>query len=205
MKKWCGRLKESDNYNILIPAMLTALSVIFIWYAFIAGGSVYNVIRWGQTEWYLTLGLSVLPVVFVAAAVYFVIQACNREPKFMICAVVCLAVFVVAGVSWIGILCMLAGMLWLFVIRTSESKGFVMVTKGAAIILVVMTVIHYGMLFCFAFFCEWGTSSIEEGDWSRWETEETLNDPEWESDEPVEEIYYDEDGNGSTSVTFEFE
>ena len=211
MKKWFAKLKESDNYNSLISAMLVVIAATFVLTIIVAGNNIRQVVLWDMnvSEGLVYIVPSFLVMVFLTIGVYFVVQACVRDPKFMICAIACLVVAAVFG-GFIGAIAgVVLGAIWFVSGKNKNDKRWEIVIKVVAIMLmtiVIVTLLKYVcMIFVIGNLGEWGTDSLEEGDWSQWETEETLNDSEWITDEAVDEIYYDEDGNGSTSVTFEFE
>lgn len=182
MKKWLGKLKESDNYNILIPAMLVVLTVKFIWTIIATGNNIRQVVSWNMdmSEGLVYIIPSFISLAFMAITVYFVTQACNRDPKFMICAIVCSTITAVLA-GFIGaIASIILGTMWLVSVRSKNGRRWVIAMKAIAIMLVVIVVVmvlkYVSMMFVIGHLGEWRTDSLEEGDWSQWETEETIDD-----------------------------
>ena len=142
MKKWYYKLKESENYNVIILAILLAIAVKIIHYIYVTGINVYQVAQWEMRNGSgaLMIGSTLLAVVFLLLAAGFVWQACRKEPKFMICAIVALAVVAVMGVSFCAIQCMIACGYWMWMKKTSSDKSGFYHIKRLTIILVAFSV-----------------------------------------------------------------
>ena len=184
MKKWVGKLKESDNYNLLIPAMLVLLTVSLLLSVLVAVNNIRQVILWEMTGMMdlLFLVKVFVSLILIILAMSFVAQACMRDPKFMICALVCMALVAVIGLFPVAIICIVTGLIWFASIKERPGKAMHNIVKTvAAIVLIAAALIFLRGLFVVStagFYAGWSSDSIEEGDWSEWETEDVHFDKE---------------------------
>lgn len=188
------KFRESENYNAIITVVLMALLVKLVQYAYF---TVWQVIAWKMpvSDIFYSTGTGIIALPFVVLAMAFVRQAVKRNPKLMIGAIVSLAVVAVLGVSLGVVICMAACGYWLWMVTRAHKRPFMQYIKWAVIILVALVIVLelFGGILSMGYWSEWGSeASLEAGDWSEWETEEDM-------------VYYDEEGNGATYETFEFE
>lgn len=125
MRKWYSKLRESENYNVIILAVLAALVLKLIRFAYVGGVSIYHVIARDMVEDIeLVMGRGIIiSAVCIVLAIAFVIQACKGDPNFMICAIVAMTVVAVAGVSLCAVQCIIACGYWLWMVKTSSDKS----------------------------------------------------------------------------------
>lgn len=145
MKKWYYKLKGCQNYNVLILAVLMALVIKFLHYIYVTAVNVYQVVAWDMLDVYgfAMIGSTALTVLFIALAMAFVIQACKRDPKFMICAIVSLAVVAVAGVSLCAVQCIIACGYWLWMVKAKPDKLQRNMIKRVTLILIAVSVMLF--------------------------------------------------------------
>ena len=252
MKKFYYKLKECENYNVIILAVLVSLLVVLVRTILVLINNIYQLVMWGMPDIYSVsvLGISIISVIATLMAMAFIVNACKRSPSFMIGAIVALAVATVAGVSYCSLHCLIACIYWCWMVMKKPEGDLMHHVKRLTVILLVVEFVLfmvvelscwipygfdslYGELYyavehltfnlfnpeilliayifknsgnrVFKIICrilavlwivlalwtlvgpylsigtvgswdEWGSDSVEEGDWSEWETEETLDD-----------------------------
>lgn len=124
MKTWYYKLKESNNYNAIILAVLIALVIRLIRSVYVACINVWQVIEWNMLDGsgLFIGGTAVLSLICNILAVVFVVQAIRRDPKMIIGAVASLAVMAVAGVSLCAVNCLIGGGYWFWLIKKPSER-----------------------------------------------------------------------------------
>ena len=290
MKKWYYKLKESENYNVIILAVMVAIAAKTVHYMYLSGVQIYYAVQWGgdlfDSGTYLSIVSCGLAFVFFLLAGMFAACACRKDPKFMICAIVSLAVSALMGVSFCAVQCIIACVYWMWMVKGPSEKPEAYHIKRITLILVIVSVVIFvvwelsvwlpfgneslkdeiyfalqwmfgncfnpeivliaylykcsqrklfknlcrvlaviwiavtigslltslGSVVNFGVWEEWGSDTLEEGDWSEWTTEDDITygtdedgNVTFEMEAEDADIYYDEEGNGSTYQSFEFE
>ena len=199
MKKWYYKLKESENYRPAILAVYVLLILKIVTDICAIGIGVYQVVLWNMFDGdgLIMVGRDIVSLGFTVLATAFVGKAVKYDPKMIIGAIVALAVVVVVGVSVGAVLCIVICGYWFWAIKRHETKPVKWMHKClAAIIAILIVVGYFGVgLFSLGHWSEWGPTSVEEGDWSEWTTQ----------DENGNFLPVEEDGSSSTYQTFEFE
>ena len=203
MKKWYYKLKESENWNVLIGAVFVLLMLKLLYNTFVLGINVWQMIEWAKIDGDLELMMgsrAFVAFVFTLLAVIFAIQAVIREPKMIIGTITSLAVVAVISVSLMAVFCAVLAGCWLWRIKRAEDKPLKRSVKCLIVIAVGLIVAAYAAYIAIGiasmgYWTEWGPVSLDEGDWSEWTTQ----------DEEGNIVHIDGDGNGSTYKQFEFE
>lgn len=179
-----------------------ALVVILILSVRSLAGQIYQVVTWELYDKYGVFMIisAALTVIFVILAIVFVVQAVKRDHKFMICAIVALIVVVVMGVSMGALACAIVCGYWLLKVTRPEGKPLKKPIKALFVIATVAVIAAYlsWTIMSMGYWSEWGPASLEAGDWSEWETEETLQNDK-------NDVHHDGNGNSSTTMVFEFD
>lgn len=152
MKKWYSKLKENENYNVIILAVLVALVIELIRSCFVTAANVSRILIWDVTNVmdFLMGAGTIINVICIVLAIAFVIQACKRDPKFIICAIVAMSVVAVTGPSLCAVQCIIACGYWLWMIKKPSGK-----TEFAHICRLTIIMIGFSM----AAFLTWEVSS----------------------------------------------
>lgn len=141
MRKFYNKLKESENYNVIILAVLVALVLKLLHYVLVTAVNLHHIIVLNLTEdieFYTGTG-SLLSVIFISLAIAFVVQACRRDPNFMICAIVSLTVVAVAGVSLCAVQCIIACGYWLWMAKKPSAKSEFARIRGLTITMICVS------------------------------------------------------------------
>ena len=163
MKKWYYKLKESENYNVIILAVLAALTIKLVHYIYLTGVNIHDAIAWDMFDAYgfMMIGTAVAAVLFFAMAIAFVIQAVKKDPKFMICAIVSLTVAAVMGVSLCAVQCIIACVYWFWVVKVKPDKQQYELVKLLTGILIVVSVGAFAV-WEISYWVQFGFDSLQE-------------------------------------------